>query len=366
MQNTQQLYIVLNDSGVDYRIISGQTAIIPGTTYYVTVGVPQTPLRLSGYRPTDLYIKDDNGMILSSATLMPHPKDPRGRSVGSLETDPESYRALFPDNETTARARLFICEENGTAILSSEITIARPVFDTPKPSTDMTWYEAATSGVVFTDTKEIKAWLKGTFTRSDHLLPQDLPVGCPVHTHCEGSFLVLRKLDEFSTIATDFAPVATGFPVKGFLRIASKAGNGGFDVHRKDVYDGDYVRYGIDGITVASAGTENKFTFDAEDTGIVTRGFLRDVLVSIPGNPEAGGDLAFKIAALEQDVRSLRAELAATKRLTSGSGIYISDTGEVSLEKNVPEALSVLGYIDDDSTIGDVVAVAHTAVAASK
>jgi hypothetical protein len=366
MQNTQQLYIVLNDSGVDYRIISGQTAIIPGTTYYVTVGVPQTPLRMSGYRPTDLYIKDDNGMILSSATLTPHPKDPRGRSVGSLVTDPEAYRSLFPYNETTARARLFICEENGTAILSSEITIARPVFDVPKPSTDMIWYEAATSGIVFTDTKEIKAWLKGTFVRSDHLLPQDLPVGCPVHTHCEGSFLALRKLDEFSTISADFVPVATGFPINGFLRITSKGGEGGFEAHRKDVYDGDYVRYGIDGITAASAGTENKFTFDAEDTGIVTRGFLKSVLVTTPGGPEVSGEVALKLAALEQEVQSLRAELAATKRLTAGDGIYINYAGEISLEKNVPEALSVFGYLGDDSTIGDVAAVAHAAVSASK
>ena len=187
-----------------------------------------------------------------------------------------------------------------------------------------------------------------------------------MHTHCEGSFLVLRKLDEFSTITSDFAPVATGFPINGFLRITAKGGEGGFETHRKDVYDGNYVRYGIDGITVASAGVESKYTFGSEDDGIVTRGFLKDIMKAIPGDPGVSGEVAFRIAALEQEIRDLRAELNSTKRLTEGSGIYISDAGEISLEKNVTEALSVLGNIGSDSTIGEVAAVAQVAVAASK
>lgn len=366
MQNSQQLYIVLNDDGVGYRIISGQTAIIPGTAYYVTVGIPAFAPTDAVSRIASLHIKDSDGATLSSANLMPHPKDPYGRSVGSLSTDPESYRTLFPGDEDTARAKLVITRESGDIALSSEITIARPVFEDRKPSSDMTWYEAAAAGVTFSDTKEIKSWLAGNFTRLDHLLPQDLPVGCPVHTHSEGSFLVMRKLDTLSAFPADFIPVATAMPVTGYMRVTAKADDGGFEVHRKDVYDGDYVRYGLDYISRASTGSEAKFTFDNEDTGIVTKGFLKSVLAAIPGEPTLSGEVALRIALLEKEVSDLRQELETTRRLTAGTGIYIGSAGEISLAKDVPGALSVINSITDDSTVGDLARVASTAVAASK
>lgn len=368
MASLYTLYLVLSRDPVRYTILSGQSVLVPNMYYQLIIGFPTGNSPGETSTGLTLYLSSEDGTTIAQSSLLtPSVSDPHGTFQGTLVIDSDAVSSYFTDEDDETMRADIVIKDNQSVFLTSEITITRPPAEVNTVST-MTWDTAMLSAIRFDTLADFKAWLAGDKTRTDGVTPASLLYGAVVHTQCEGSYMLTTEISgNTGSLTKHFTRITMPDPVKGYYRITSNNGDGGFAVHGRDVYDDSWAAsYTLDGITSATPDATYTYTFDKYSTGIVTFADLDRALrgLSVGSDGATTAEVAARLTALENEVAALKASGGGTS-YRAGDGITISN-GVISLEHDIAEAVSALGAITDSSTVGDVADVTQVILAASK
>lgn len=368
-----QLSISLSDDLTKFTISSGQSAIATGVSYSLVVHMPEG--KYAGWEQQDhngfsIEIFDSGSNVLAKATnvryISAYPY-PSGVFTANLLLDPTAFDGYFSGKAFGAALRFpIVIKDNSEVYLSSDIVVIRASSgeSLPKEATDQ-----IVSGLVnalrFDSVSQINAWLNGTYTRPDGVTPADLSYGQVVHTQCEGSFMVTEPVTWSPSLAKNFCPIPSPFPIHGWIRVTADCDEGGFSIHANDVYDdSESTGYGYNGISKSTAEDVRAYTFDERDTGIVRFSDMEKAFSQFEvsaGDPSA---LLSRVEALERKVSELQSSQGVTVK--AGDGVKVSPDGTISLVHDIASKLATLDSLTDTSTLEDLKAAINALILASK
>lgn len=258
------LYLTLSRDITSYTITSGQRAIATNVNYAVTIESPTLTTNLAG-RDVSLIISDTEGNTLTTATTFyPDTKNPYKAVTGSLLLDGGVYGKFFDGKPVDTAVRLpIVIRDKSATLLSSDIVVANGG-EVAEPSASDETVAGLVNAIRFYDLAEFKAWLDGTLTRDDGLMPTDIVVGQWVHTQNDGSFICKELIGAEPSVAKNFTAIVTQFPLTGTLKMNPDNGVG-LSVYSGDVYnEAEATSFSTDAITYKG----DAFTFNAGDNQI--------------------------------------------------------------------------------------------------
>lgn len=258
------LYITLSRDITSYTITSGQRAIATNVNYAVTIESPTLTTNLAG-RDVSVIISDTEGNTLTTATTFyPDTKNPYKSVTGSLLLDGTVYAKFFDGKPVDTAVRLpIVIRDKSATLLSSDIVVMNGG-ENAEPSASDETVAGLVNAIRFYDLAEFKAWLDGTKTRDDGLMPTDIVVGQWVHTQQDGSFICKELIGAEPSVVKNFTAIVTQFPLTGTLKMNPDNGVG-LSVYSGDVYnEAEATSFSTDAITYKGEA----FTFNAGDNQI--------------------------------------------------------------------------------------------------